>query len=139
MIQQISVLLMLTICSYEDIKRRRIHIGWLVLFTAAGILYGIFRGEGLPVQIWSAMVPGLFLFLLSFLTRGGIGQGDGMLLMVMGIFLESLYVWKILLYALFLSAGYALFLFFIRKKGRKYEIAFVPFLLAAFIGGLFCE
>lgn len=134
MVQQISVLAVLGICSYEDMKSRRIHAGWLAVFAGAGILLQIFEGKWNMVEILLAILPGLFVLLLAFVTRGGIGEGDGILLMIIGIFLGGAGVLRIFIYALFLAGGYALFLFFIKKKGRKYEIAFVPFLLLAFLG-----
>ena len=116
MLPQLSVLTMLGICSYEDLKNRRICVGWLAAFAIEGILYAIFCKEGLSVKMLTAMLPGLLLFLLSFVSKGGIGSGDGLLFMVIGIFL-----------------GGALYLFVFRKKGKKYEIAFVPFAMVSFI------
>ncbi len=133
MFRQLSVLAMLGICSYEDLKSRQISVVWLAVFALEGILCCLFSGEGLMAHVITAMVPGLLLFLLSFVSGGGIGQGDGMLLMVAGIFLGGSCVLSILVYAVILSGIYALFLFIVRKKGKKYEIAFVPFLLAAFL------
>lgn len=130
---KLSVLAMLVVCSYEDLKYRRIYAGWLSLFALGGILCCMFSGEGLlPLRI-TAMVPGLALLLLSFVSGGGIGQGDGMLLMVVGIFLGYSPVLAMLVYAVIFSGIYALFLLVAGKKGKKYEIAFVPFLLAAFL------
>ena len=134
MVQQISVLAVLGICSYEDIKNKRIHVGWPAVFAAAGILMWILEGEWHMVEILFSILPGLLVLFLSFITRGGIGEGDGMLLMTIGIYLGGAGVLQIFVYALFLAGGYALFLFLIKKKGRKYEIAFIPFLLLAFLG-----
>ena len=58
----------------------------------------------------------LLLFLLSFVSKGGIGSGDGLLFVVIGIFLGGACVLTILLYAVILSGGYALYLFVFRKK-----------------------
>ena len=133
MLPQLSVLTMLGICSYEDLKNRRICVGWLAAFAIEGILYAIFCKEGLSVKMLTAILPGLLLFLLSFVSKGGIGSGDGLLFVVIGIFLGGACVLTILLYAVILSGGYALYLFVFRKKGKKYEIAFVPFAMVSFI------
>lgn len=134
MLQQISVLAVLGICSYEDIKNKRIHAGWLAVFAAVGVLLWILEGKRGMAEALLAILPGLFVLLLAFGTRGGIGEGDGVLLMTIGIFLGGADVLQIFVYALFLAGCYALFLFLIKKKGRKYEIAFVPFLLLAYLG-----
>jgi len=133
MVQQISVLAVLGICSYEDIKYKRIHAGWPAVFTAAGVLLRFLEGRQHMAEVLPAIFPGLLVLLLAFATRGGIGEGDGMLLLAIGIFLGGAGVWQVFLCALFFAGGYALYLFIIKKKGRKYEIAFVPFLLLAFI------
>lgn len=127
---QLSVLLLLCICSYEDFKRKQIYTVWLAIFASEGIIYWMFARDRTFVEIVTALVPGCCVLALSYFTHGGIGQGDGLLLITMGIFLDVFGVCMVFLSALFLSAGYALFLYYIRKKNRKYEIAFVPFLLA---------
>lgn len=136
MIGQISVLLLLGVCSCQDFKRKQICTGWLAVFAAEGMLYGIFVADKPPVEIMIALIPGCCVLALSFFTCGAIGQGDGLLLMTMGFFLDAIGICMIFVSALFLSAAYALFLYYIRKKNRKYEIAFVPFLLAAYIWSL---
>lgn len=136
MMQKISVLTLLGICSYEDAKHKHIHIAWPAIFAALGTLLCFMEGEQRIIRILPAVLPGLFVLLLTFVTKGGIGEGDGILLMTMGIFLGGTDVLRIFTYALFFAGSYALFLFFFKKKSRKYEIAFVPFLLLAFIGEL---
>lgn len=133
MVRQITVLAVLGICSYEDIKNKHIRVGWLVFFAAAGIILWVIEGKWNIIEILLAILPGLFVLLLAFGTRGGIGEGDGVLLMTIGIFLGGAGVLQIFVYALFLAGGYASFLLLAKKKGREYEIAFVPFLLLAFL------
>lgn len=134
MVQKLMVLVALVICSYEDLKNKSIHTSWLLILAAAGILWRLFAGQWQLAGILSAMVPGFFVWLLSIITKGSIGEGDGMMLMIIGIILGGSCAFRIFLYALFLSGGYALFLFVIRKKSRKHEMAFVPFMLVAFTG-----
>lgn len=136
MVQQLSVFALLGICSYEDIKDKKIHTRWLLTFSVEGILLWFFWERCSIIEMLLAILPGLLLLFLAFITKGGIGEGDGMLLIVIGIFLGGAYAFKIFVYALFLSGSYALFLFIIRKKSRKYEMAFVPFLLLSFVGDI---
>ena len=138
MIGYLSVLLLLGVCSYEDLKRKQIRTVCLAVFAAEGIVYWMFTRQRPLGDIGAALIPGCCVLALSFLTRGEIGEGDGLLLMTMGLFLEASGVCMVFIYALFLAAGYALFLYNIRKKNRKYEIAFIPFVLAAYIWYLYC-
>lgn len=130
---QLSVLVMLGICSYEDLKNRRICAGWLAIFAAEGLLYWMFCKGGLSVGIIKAMLPGLLLLLLAVGSKGGIGCGDGLLFMVIGIFMGGDCVLTILLFAVILCGIYAFYLSVARKKEKKYEIAFVPFALVSFL------
>lgn len=134
---QLSIFLLLGICSYEDLKRKQIRTAWLAVFAGIGILYAVFTGNRLFAEIALALIPGCCVLALSVFMRGEIGQGDGLLLLVMGFFLDAVCLCMILLSALFLSAVYALFLYYIKKKNRNYEIAFVPFILAAYIWNLY--
>ncbi len=134
MIQQLSVLAILVICGYEDLKSRRIGTIWLFVFAVEGVFLWFMEGTHSMFEIVPAVSTGLFVLLLAFITKGGIGEGDGLLLMIIGIFLGGADTFRIFLYALLLSGGYAVFLSVIRKKNRKYEIAFIPFLLLAFAG-----
>lgn len=139
MMQQMSVLALLGICSIEDVKTKRIHVIWLAVFAAEGILCSVLFWKRPLGEILTAMIPGILIFVLSSAVSGSIGEGDGMLLTITGIFLEVSFVLSMLTVAVFLSAGYALFLYIVRKKSRKYEMPFIPFLLIAFIGVILSE
>ncbi len=136
MVQQLSVLTVLCICSYEDLKNKQIHTGWLVIFAAEGILIWFFGGNWAFDRVMIALLPGFCMLLLSFATRGGIGEGDGLLLMTTGILSEGRDILDIFLYALLFSGIYALFLFVAGKKKGNDEIAFVPFILLSFVGNM---
>lgn len=127
MIRELSVLAMLGICSVEDIKSRRISILQLACFAAEGILCWIFVWKQPLAELFMGVFPGTAVLALAFLSRGNIGTGDGLLLMVLGIFLKPAETLKVLICSVFLSAGYALFLYLVKKKDKHYEIPFVPF------------
>ena len=96
--------------SLTDIKRRRISLIFTGLAAVCGAAF--FIGTG------------------SLASRGGIGMGDGIVLLAAGFFRT----WQELLaaasLAAFLAGGYAAVLFFIRRRGEE-RFAFVPFLFLA--------
>lgn len=139
MIQRLIVLSMLTACSREDILYRRICIRWLAYFAAAGIFCQFVAKKQLFPELLLGLVPGFAILIFSVLSRGSIGQGDGMILMVVGICLGAAATMRIIVYAVFVSAVCALFLYFGKKKDRDYEMPFVPFLLAAFLSDMVLE
>ena len=85
----------------------------------------------------AGLVGGGIFLLIVFISRGGMGGGDVKLAAVMGLFLG----WHGLLVALFMSfvggGIVACYYLISRKKGRKDEIPFGPFLAAGAIIALF--
>ena len=136
MLQQTIVLIMLAACSREDILHRRIYLRWLMYFTIAGILCFLAFAKQPFIMLLFGIAPGVAVFLYSGLSRGSIGQGDGILLMALGIYLGAAAAVRIFLYAVFISAFYAIYLYFGKKKGKEYEMPFVPFLLVAFLADI---
>ncbi len=137
--KHLAVIILLGICSIEDIKNKQIHIIWPVSFAVIGILCWIFVWDQPIFEIIIAVFPGLAVLAMSYATKGGIGEGDSLLLIVAGIYLGASYTIEILLYAVFLSSIYALFLYTVKKKKQRYEMAFVPFLFISFTGSLLLQ
>jgi len=133
MIQRWIVLLMLVACSRQDILHRRILVKWLVYFAIAGGFCWIILIKQPITMLILAIIPGFVMLFFSFVSRGSIGQGDGILLMILGLYLGTAATVRIIVYSVFLSAFYALYLYFGKNKGKDYEMPFVPFLLAAFL------
>ena len=84
------------------------------------------------------MSVGVALLFFSVLTGGKIGAGDGVLLIVTGIYLGLEQNLQLFFCGLLLCSMWALGLLILRKKTRKDSIPFVPFLLAAYMGMLVC-
>ena len=136
-IQQLSVLAMLGGYGLADVKSRNLPTFWMKVFLLEGLLGSIWW-KGIGLDLFLALLPGLLVFFLSKITRGSIGEGDAILIFLTGWFLSAGKVWQMLCYGVFFSALCALFLFFIAKKGRHYEMPFVPFLLAGYVCCLYC-
>lgn len=133
MTQRLIVLIMLAAFSWEDILHRRIFIQWLVYFAVAGILCSMIIIKQPFTMMVLGAIPGLVILVISIIFRGSIGLGDGLLLMVSGIYLGVAGIIRIIVYAVFLSAFCALYLYFGKKKDKGYEMPFVPFILASFL------
>ena len=75
---------------------------------------------------------GIFIF-LSRVTRGQIGMGDGILLMIIGGYLGILSFMEVVMYGFFLSALAGIILLCIKKMDKKRKMPLVPFLFAGFV------
>lgn len=128
---------LLSISSFIDIRTKKVSFRVLFIYTILGILnLFLFDKQNLFVAIGGACI-GILILGLSKITRGGVGMGDGFLLVVTGLFLG---VWRnteLLLGSFFLAALFSVVLLIFKKANRKKEIPFIPFLLISFLGFVF--
>ncbi len=124
---------LLLICAIQDIFKKRVLL-WLICIGA------VMTGVCLPfidrlsvVDCLGGLAVGLVTLLISKITAGKIGMGDGILLCVTGIglgFWNNLELFGI---ALFLAAVLSIFLLIFRIVDRKKSIPFIPFLFTGYL------
>ena len=127
-----SVLGMLGICSIEDIRKKEIQSVRVLCFGIGGILLHLWQRNHSLYSMLGGIAVGAAVIILSLVSGGIIGIGDGLVLCVAGIYIGGINTMRLLLTGLFLSSLYALVLLFMHRKRRKDTIPFIPFLLAAF-------
>lgn len=126
----------LVVLSIEDIKHKKISliiilIGGLCLFT-----FSLAMSElSIRDRIGGIMIGG-FMLLISYLTRGQIGLGDGLVLSIIGISYGFLMNLNLLILGLILSSIFSILLLICKKAKKKSTIPFIPFLLAGYLGVL---
>ncbi|MCI9526736.1 MAG: hypothetical protein HFH37_07450 [Lachnospiraceae bacterium] len=135
--QKILVLGLLSLCSLEDVKYRRLTVIYILMFGIVGVILHMFAPVCSIYSILWGMLLGIVLILISIATRGSLGLGDGILLVVTGVYLGGYGNLQLFLYGLLLSALCSLGLLVLKRKKRKDEIAFVPFLLLSYFFLLF--
>lgn len=125
--------LLLIICSVDDILRKTIHVKKLTIFTVMVLLFTPFRTDISIVECITGIMIGLFIVLISKITKGQIGIGDGLILCVTGL---GLGLWKnleMLCYAFTFAAIFSMILLVRDMKNRKRKIPFVPFLFLGYV------
>ncbi len=132
----VQVIILLAWNTWQDCRKKEIVPVSLWIFLAAGLVTNGVYAYQTPASFVGGILTGGGLLLLSCLSRGAIGRGDGYLLCVAGVYLGIAGTLSLLLGAFFLCAIWSLLLLVIKKAGKKTEIPFVPFLLAAYVGGL---
>lgn len=130
---RVAVVGMLAICAAEDIRKKQIHLNLILAFGIVGVVFHMLWQMQTIENVLFGMGVGGALLLLSVLTRGKIGIGDGILLVVTGIYLGLEQNLELLVCSLFICAVYALFLLAMRKRSRKDTVAFVPFVLISYV------
>ncbi len=105
----------------------------LLLFAVSGLLLHLFFPICSIYSILWGISLGVAVLGVSFLSRGGIGMGDGILLMVTGVYLGGTANLELFLLGISFSALWAMGLVVIWKKRGKDQMAFAPFLLASYL------
>lgn len=138
MIELICVGVLLFINSITDIKRREILPWSLWLFTILLIVFYLLQQNHIfHTHVgFTGCAAGLVVLLLSFVTKGSIGMGDGFLITILGGFAGLEKTIELCITACLLSAIVSVLLLLIKKADRKTGLPFVPFLLVAYIGGI---
>lgn len=130
MVQYIVTMAVLAVCTYTDIRWRRIYRSVIAAhLVLALILHLILRDNSL----WSVLmgvVPGIGCLLMSAGTHESMGYGDAFLILSCGFSLGSERVLAVMFTAFFCVGIWAVGLLCFRRGKKKTGIPFVPFLLA---------
>lgn len=120
-------------CGVQDILKKKVYL-WILaaggLFTAVCIL---FCGDISILSRLGGAAVGACVILLSFITGGKIGLGDGILLCITGLGLGFWGNMELFCLALTLAAGLSIILLALRKADRKMSIPFIPFMFAGYL------
>ena len=122
---------MLIPCAVLDIRKRKLPVIWLmVLMTAAFVTNLVLKRVSLWELIAGILYGGLFM-LVSVLTKGSIGFGDGIMIAAAGALTGVLFVMSASIFG-FLSAGiFGLVYIKVKKMDRKTKLPFAPFFTGA--------
>lgn len=121
-------LLQLGYLSARDIKTKTIPAIPVCVGGMAGVCYFIAGGEWNLSRIMGAILPGIILLAASLFTKEKIGYGDGMTVLVLGLWTGGIFCGMTVWLSICLT-GFFAFWRLIRRS--KEPIPFLPFLLAA--------
>lgn len=121
----------LAVMAVIDRRRKEIPVIPGIFCLVVLALAQIVNGKG-----WIHWVPGLliglFLYLVSKVTRGAIGEGDALVYLLTGIALGFFRNLELLICSLFLASIVSGFLLVFCRVGKKYRVPFVPFTALAY-------
>lgn len=128
--------ILLVLGSILDIKYKALPSWFLV---AGGVLAVIGAVVLKPVGLWEmagGLLLGVLLFVVSLLTRGALGKGDGIFIGIVGLNLGFSTIFSVFMGALLLAAFLAVLLLIVKKANRKTAFPFLPFLGVSY--GIIC-
>lgn len=131
-VKVVVVGIMLLICAVEDMYYKKLHVALLAAYGVAGFVIYIMDGAMSILDFSGGMGIGFILILLSFLSRGAIGLGDGILFVITGMYLGAAVNMILLWTALVIAGLWALVSIVVLKRNKKYEIPFAPMVFLAY-------
>lgn len=133
--REVCVLAFLGVNTWTDLRKKQVSLAAVALFAVTAVVWRLYIG-GISRSVFVSVGIGCFFLLVSFMTKGALGMGDGWLLTALGLGLEIGEFLTVLFVGLLCCALWALVLMAVFRKGRNAEIPFVPFLLLGYIGGV---
>ena len=125
----VAVLLLLN--GIWDFKRREVCIPMILLSMVVGLAVNVRFRELSAVEILGGLGIGVVMVILSFLTKGAIGMGDGWLLCATGVFLGASGNFELLLTGALICAAALGIGLLLGKVQWKDSFPFAPFLCLA--------
>ncbi len=132
---QILLFILLGICMIHDLRSKTIPAIWiwLSIFVTGGYqLYEIVMGNSSLVECLFAILPGIGILIFSYISKQ-IGNGDGLLMIAIGLCLGWQNLLMVLTVAFLLAAVFSIGYSAIKRKWKNDRIPFVPFLCLALV------
>ncbi len=138
----------LALCSYTDIKYKKINVLFSAVMGLIGLIssmYGLFdlnffnykfcclSEHSSFFSLGVSLLISIFMLIISILTKGALGTGDCIMSASLACFLSPYHLIAVLIYGFFFTGIAALFLLFAKKHSRRDTICFAPFLLISHI------
>ena len=127
------VFIVLVIEALMDFRKKEVNIPVLgILVVAAMVMF--FLGKDISVSnAIIGLAEGVLLILVSVMTKGQIGIGDGILLAACGLMLGGKDNMVMFFFACLSSAIVSVLIMIIKKADKKTKIPFVPFMIPGFL------
>lgn len=127
------IIVFLIPCAITDLKSKTIPIWWTVVFGISAMIYQIFWKKQKLEAILFSMIIGVTLLVAAKISNQRIGYGDGIIFLILGLWIGFWDGISLLFFSLILSSIISVYLVIVRRKGRDYRIPFIPFVTAAYI------
>lgn len=127
--------------SVIDIRSRRLPIcvlALLNLLAAAWQLYRISGGKEELLPLLGGIGVGAVFFLISRVTREGIGYGDSWVILILGSYLGLWKLLEVLAGTCLLLAAASVVCLTVKKMSGRCTFPFVPFLTAGYLLSMVC-
>jgi len=125
--------ILLLLCGVQDFIKRKIGIPIVIFGVLLTIICIPFCRTVSLLERFCGLGIGILVLVISKITEGKIGLGDGLLLCITGMGMGFWSNLELFGMALFFAALTSILLLVSRRADRKKSIPFVPFLLIAYL------
>ena len=130
------LLVFLGLNTISDIRTKKILIWSAWVFGVFGLIYGFISAELIFSQTIVTLLPGMLFLAVSKVTKESMGYGDGIVVLVMGVFISMQKLVSSLMLALLFAALWSIILMVFCGKKKQADFPFLPFVLLGYIGGI---
>lgn len=130
--QDIILWMYLIMGSIWDLKERVIPVRLCVAALVGLAIEGAFGGDLFTAEKMAGMLIGVILCVISRVTEGQVGEGDGITFLISGLAVGFWENFLLLFDALSLSFIWSVGCLVRKKMSMQSRMPFVPFVLAAF-------
>lgn len=128
--------LYLSVLSWMDIRRRQLCLRLLLSGFPASVVSGFFVSDLPAVLLIAGGAVGVLFLCVSRVTGEAFGYGDSILIVILGSFLGFWNIISLVTAAFLLAAVFSVWMMAVKGFTRKSAFPFVPFLTAAYLGGI---
>lgn len=125
--------------SWEDVKKRKISLRILILGGCAALIYQLFWKMDSLWEIVLGLGVGVCFLVIGKATGEKIGYGDGIAILILGIYLGIWELLEVLAGAFLLLAVTGMICLAGKRFSRKQTLPFCPFLTAGYMIFLICR
>ncbi|MDO5518927.1 MAG: A24 family peptidase [bacterium] len=136
-IKMLVVIGVLLICSYTDIREKKVSIWIIITGVQAVIVLNFITKDITMINALLGGIIGLLLIGVSKLTKNALGLGDAMLIAMIGLALGMFNTLLALFYALLITAVVSAILLVFKRVKKQSQMPFVPFILLGYLGVIF--
>lgn len=133
------VIAMLAIETISDVRKHTVSGIRIIVFMVIGIVLNCIMKYQSVWSVVGGIVVGMTLLGYSLITKGGIGFGDGLVFICLGVYLGLSENLKLLFFSLLAAAVFGGVYALIRKKSIKTHIPFMPCIMGTYILMIFLE
>lgn len=132
-ISEVICLLILLLLSFTDIQMRKVSVYMLAAAGIGSMLYQFLVGKMNSWLLVGGCLIGVVFVLFSKITDEGIGYGDSIGIIILGIFLGFWRVLTVISIAFFLLLCVLIPVMWKKRMSKKIAFPFYPFLTGGYI------